>query len=138
MTWLIVCDPFLFSTPYNFVVLPIKHYVALSERDFTRGMESLNASMIGLTFAIRSTTVKWLPSTSMVLAILLPLVSAWWRLRDETDLLLHMSLATVAITMVSPIPWHYEYFPALWLISFAAISAARKEDLHYEPGNRHS
>lgn len=132
-TWLVVCGPFLLSAPYDFIVAPIKHYAALGDWDFTRGMDSYSANMIGLAFAIRSTSVKWLLPTSMLLAILLPSVSAWWRLRDETDLLLHMSLATVAITLVSPIPWHYEYFPALLLISFAVIGAARKEDMQCEP-----
>lgn len=28
----------------------------------------------------------------------------------------------------APIPWHYEYFPALLLIAFAVIAAARQQD----------
>ena len=40
-----------------------------------------------------------------------------------------MSLAVVAITLVSPIPWRYEYIPAFLLISFAVIAVAGKEDV---------
>ena len=128
-TFLVICGYFLLTAPYEFTIAPLKHYASLGDWDFTRGSASFSADTIGLAFPLRTMQGKCLLSVSMLLAIFLPITSAWRRLRDETDLILYMSLATVAVTLVSPIPWHYEYFPALLLTSFAAISAARQEDI---------
>lgn len=128
-TYLFICAPFLLPGAYEFLVAPIKHYSALGQWDFTRGAASYTANTIGLSYTIRSTGGDWLLLASMFLAIALPVVCAQWRMRNATDLLLHMSLATVAITLVSPIPWHYEYFPAFLFVSFAAIGAAKDEDM---------
>ena len=128
-TYLVICSRFLLADVYTFLVAPIKHYSALGQWDFTRGAASYAADTIGLSYTIRSAGGDWLLLASMFLAITLPVVCALWRMRNATDLLLHMSLAAVAITLVSPIPWHYEYFPAFLFISFAAIGAAKNEDM---------
>jgi hypothetical protein len=127
-TYLLICGPFLILDPYDFIVAPVRHYSWLGKWDFTRGYGSFSAKTIGLTFMLRKTHLEWLLQASTILAITGPLILAWRRLQSETDVLLYLGLAGMAVALTAPIPWHYEYFPSLLLISFAAIAAAEEED----------
>lgn len=122
--YFLLCGPFLLDAPCNFLVSPISHYSALGELDFTRGVESYSANSIGLSFTIRSFGGAWLLSISILIALIAPLLSAWWRIKNEEDLLLHMAFASIVVVLVAPIPWYYEYFTGLLLISFGAIAVA--------------
>lgn len=127
-TYLLICGPFLILDPYAFIVAPVRHYSWLGKWDFTRGYGSFSAKTIGLTFMLRKTHLEWLLQASTLLAITGPLILAWRRLQSETDVLLYLGLAGMAVALTAPIPWHYEYFPSLLLISFAAIAAAEEEE----------
>jgi hypothetical protein len=126
-TYLLICGPFLMLDPYDFIVAPVRHYSWLGKWDFTRGYGSFSAKTIGLTFMLRETHLEWLLQASTILAIAGPLVLAWRRLQTETDILLFLGFAGMAVALTAPIPWHYEYFPSFLLISFAAIAAAGEE-----------
>lgn len=122
-TYLLICGPFLMLNTYDFIVTPLRSYAEFGKWDFTRGAESFSANSIGFTFLLRGTHVEWLPPTFTALAIIGPIVLAYLRLRTETDVLLYLGLAGVALTLTAPVPWYYEYFPSFILISFAAIAA---------------
>jgi hypothetical protein len=124
-TFLLICGPFLALDPVNFIAAPLRHYAELGRWDFAKGAGSFSADTIGFAYMLRSTQVGWLLPLASVLAILAPLALAWRRLRTETDTLLFMGFAGVAVALTAPIPWHYEYFPSLILFSFAALSAAK-------------
>ncbi len=126
-TFFLICGPFLMLDPYDFIVAPVRHYSWLGQWDFTRGYGSFSAKTIGLTFMLRKTHIEWLLQAATILAIAGPLILAWRRLQTETDVLLFLGLAGTAVALTSPIPWHYEYFPSLLLISFAAIAATEEK-----------
>jgi hypothetical protein len=125
----IVCGPFLFSAPSQFLLTPLQHYTELGEWDFTRGADSNSAKTIGFAYFLRKTQVGWLLRATMITAIAASIILAWKRIRTKTDLFLCMGFTAITVTMTSPIPWIYEYFPALILVSFAAMSAGLEDDL---------
>lgn len=126
VTYLLICGPFLLLAPYDFIITPVRHYSELGKSDFTRGAGSYSADTIGFSFMLRKTHVEGLLPASTVLALIGPLVLAWRRLRTEADALLYLALAGIAVVLTAPIPWHYEYFPSLILVSFAAIAATEE------------
>jgi hypothetical protein len=129
ITFCIVCGPFLFLTPSNFLFTPIQHYTQHGEWDFTRGVDSFSATTIGFAYYLRKAQMSWLLQATMITTLLASILLAWKRIHSDTDLFLCMGFIAIAMTLTSPISWTYEYFPALLLISFAAIAAGRNDDI---------
>jgi len=128
VVWLLVCGPFLLLDPWRFVVTPLQFYTKVGEWDFSRGSGSYAADTIGLTYMVRSLGVEGIFPVSAALVSIMPLLLAWRHLRTETDALLFIGLTGVASTLMAPVPFHYEYFPSLIMISFGALAAASEED----------
>lgn len=126
--WLVLCAPFLLSTPKEFLIDPIVHYQESALLDFALGSNSYVSQTIGFSYIL-----QYLFSTKTLLVFrYLSLVAivflSWHFTKDKTTLFISMALSGILFSFFTPIPWHYIYFGPLIILSFAMIAAARQAD----------
>lgn len=114
--------PFIAQSPYNFFVSPIRHYQELASYAMSLSATGWISSSIGFSYLIQR---KWGANTLSIVSSLVVMLIAgasFIMTKKTTRLILFLAASVTAFTIFAPIPWVYEYYPALLFLSLAIIS----------------
>ena len=118
----IITIPFIIQSPYNFIFFPILHYQQLAKSAMSLNAVGGTSSTIGFSYMIQK---YWGSNTLSIvsgLVIMLIAGASFIMVEKTTRLILFLAASVTLFTVFAPIPWVYEYYPALLFLSLAIIS----------------
>ena len=118
----IIVLPFLIQSPQQFLIAPIQHYQRLGDYAMAQGQSGWTANAIGFSYVIQE---KWgadVLSKILGLAALLLATMSFFVIKNVKGLLVYAAFSVTVFSFFTPIPWMYEYFPALLFLTLALFS----------------
>ena len=114
--------PFIMQSPYNFFFSPILHYQKLASSAMSLSATGGTSSTIGFSYMIQKYWGANILSIVSGLIVMLIAGASFIMTKRTTRLILFLAASVTAFTIFAPIPWIYEYYPALLFLSLAIIS----------------
>lgn len=114
--------PFIVASPRQFIIAPLEHYHQLSTYAMSLGSEGWTSNTIGFAYQIQK---RWSADVLSILSYVVIValgVIAWWKARNPLDMMLLMATGIVFFSFFTPIPWDYEYYPALFFLGLAVLA----------------
>lgn len=118
----VISLPFFLSAPKDFLITPIQHYKDLGEYYVSLGKTGKVFDTIGFSYLIQKYFWGNILSVFSVLIAFVISILSFIYLRSTEKFPLFMALTIVGFTFFTPIPWKYEYFPALIFLFLANFS----------------
>jgi len=117
--FLILSLPFFLAAPEKFLITPIQHYKELGEYYVSLGKAGKVFETIGFSYLIQKYWGEVALSIISTIIVLGISIFSFVYVKTIKNLTLYMAFSIVLLTIFAPIPWRYEYFPALFFLLLA-------------------
>ncbi len=117
--FVIITFPFLLASPEKFLLEPIRHYKELGEYYVSLGKSGKVFETIGFSYLIQKYWGARILSVFSALIMIGLSFFSFFYVKSMKNFLVLMAFCIVLFTFFTPIPWRYEYFPALLFLSLA-------------------
>jgi hypothetical protein len=115
----IITIPFFLKSPEQFIIIPIQHYIELGEYYVSLGKNGKVFETIGFSYLIQK---YWggraLSIISTIVALGISFLSYFY-FKSNKNFPLYLASSIILLTFFTPIPWRYEFFPALFFLLMA-------------------
>jgi len=122
MTFSIISLPFYISAPEQFLKIPIQHYKELGEYYVALGKQGKAIETIGFSYLVQkfwgANILNYLSYTSLLLIAL----SSFIVYKNPKRLAIWMAAGVILFSFFTPIPWTYEYYPPMILMTLALLN----------------
>jgi len=118
--------PFIGNSPRQFIIAPLEHYRYLASYAMSLGTVGWISNSIGFSYQIQKLWNAWILSMLSYFVIGALGVIAWWKARNPLDMMLMMATSIVFFSFFTPIPWDYEYYPAIFFLGLALLAPQAK------------
>ena len=122
LSFSIISLPFYVSTPEQFLQTPIQHYKKLGEYFVHLGKQGKAIETIGFSYLIQKYWGVNILNYLSYLSVLLISLFSFIVYKNPKQIAIWMSISMIFFSFFTPIPWTYEYYPPMIMMTLALLN----------------